>query len=438
LRAWSFPLSSIRFLGHSFLLPVRYLKVSLLIGLLASLLVAALFEWGALRPLDQGLANLLGLRFSPVSGRATQYPLFILLAFGIAWTTIDIPRNSLKVVVAAGALAQVLAAAWILHLLGGFFSPFAGALAIGVSFLLGFAYSQSESGSRKRVARAIFGDRISGRTFHALIDSSTPLRFEGEMREATVVVCEIFNHDQLADALPVTDYVALNNSFLRNAADFLVERGGYLDECDGESLRVVFGTPLPDPRHAVTACEAALALAARLEEVNHECLRVWKQAFDFRIGINSGEMVVAAYGSRRLGAFSVAGEPVEWARRLCAANTIYGSRILLGSATFQLAEPAVEVRPMELVQRHPQDREREEVYELLAGKNALSDLDLERRDLFWKGIVYFRERRWDDALAHFRLAWADDIQDPPLEFYLRRVEQLREGAPALDWNSARI
>ena len=49
----------------------------------------------------------------------------------------------------------------------------------------------------------------------------------------------------------MADYVALNNSFLRNAADFLVERGGYLDECDGESLRVVFGSPAAGaaPRH---------------------------------------------------------------------------------------------------------------------------------------------------------------------------------------------
>ena len=61
-------------------------------------------------------------------------------------------------------------------------------------------------------------------------------------------------------SLRIPDYVAMTNAFLRNAADFLVERGGYLDECDGESLRVVFGAPMADGRHAARACECALEL----------------------------------------------------------------------------------------------------------------------------------------------------------------------------------
>lgn len=417
---------------------VRYLKVTLLIGFLTSAIVVGGYELGAYRQLDQGLANFLGLRFSPEPLRALQYSVVIALAFGIAWTTVDIPRTSLKCVIAAGTLAQVISAVWVLNLVGIFFSPFASAFAVLLAFAMGFLYSRGEAGSRKRVVRAIFGDRISSRSFAALVDSREPLRFEGELREATVVVCEIFNHDQLADALPVADYVALNNSFLRNAADFLVERGGYLDECDGESLRVVFGTPLADPRHAITACESALALSGQLDEVNRECFRVWKQTFDFRIGINSGEMVVAAYGSRRLGAFSVAGEPVEWARRLCAANLAYGTRIAVGAQTMQQAETAIEVRPLELLHRQPQDREWEEVYELLSRKNALSDEEIERRDAFWKGMILYREQQWDAALEQFELARPSEGQDAAVEFYLRRIEQLREGLPILEWSGARF
>lgn len=412
---------------------MRYLKATLLIGFVAALLVAVVFELGGFRQLDQGLANFLGLRVAPISGRMVQYPLFIALAFGLAWTTVDIPRNSLKLVIAVGAAGQLITAVYVMNLLGLFLSPFAGGMASVLSAGAAFIYAQGEAGSRKRIVRAIFGDRISRPTFLALVDRDIPLHYEGELREATVVVCEIFNHDQLADSLPVADYVALNNSFLRNAADFLVEQGAYLDECDGESLRVVFGCPLPEPQHATLACEAALALAQRLDEVNRECYRMWKQTFDYRIGINSGEMVVAAYGSRRLGAFSVAGEPVEWARRLCSANLIYGSRILIGAVTGQLAESAIEVRPMELVHRHPNDREREEFYELLARRMALSDEEMDRRDYFWKGIILFRAEDFQGALEEFQKAYTPEIQDGPLEFYMRRAEQLRDGVPHLEY-----
>ena len=43
---------------------------------------------------------------------------------------------------------------------------------------------------------------------------------------------------------------------------------------------------------------------------------------------------------------------------------------LIGSSAFMLAEPDIEVRPMELIQRFD-DGSREEIYELLALRNVL-------------------------------------------------------------------
>ncbi|HEY3901159.1 MAG TPA: adenylate/guanylate cyclase domain-containing protein [Chthoniobacter sp.] len=415
--------------------PVRYLKVTLLIGSFVVLLVGLLYTVRFFEPAEAALANVTLQNYRTFPG--VQFTLFILLAYGIAWTTIDIPRNSLKAVVAAGALLQVMSMVPVLKLLSIFFSPFPSLMAIVCSFAAGLVYSRSEAGSRKRIMRQILGERVSTKTFYALLNSSSPLNLDGERRDISILVCEIFNHDDLEASLTAPDYVALTNSFRRNAADFLVDRGGYLDECDGESLRVVFGAPLADPDHARNACEAALALTERLDEVNAECHGVWKQMFDFRIGVNSGEMVIAAYGSNRLGTFSVAGEPVEFARRLCRANLIYGSRILLGTNTFQTAESSIEVRPMELIQRYD-DGSREEIYELLALRDVLSFEDLERRDLFWQGVIYYREQLWDDALGLFHSARSASGSDGPVEFYIRRIEQLRAGTPALDWTSARL
>jgi adenylate cyclase/guanylate cyclase len=416
---------------------VRYLKATIILGLFVSSVVGVLFAGHGFSYLDLSLAQFLRQPPPGVSNPYLQYALIVLFAFGIAWTTIDIPRTSLKPIIAFGAVLEVIAMVAIMSFYGRFFSPFASLCAILGSFGFGFAYSRSEAGGRKRILRQILGDRVSERTFKALIDSQEPLNLEGERRDITIIVSEIFNHDELEDALPAPDYVALTNAFRRNVADFLVERGGYLDECDGESVRVVFGAPYPDVNHGATACEAALALEQRLDEVNRECHTIWHQMFDFRIGVNSGEMVLGAYGSRRLGNYSVAGEPVEFARRLCRANLIYGSRILMGAGTFYFAEPAIEVRPMEMIQRFD-DGSREEIYELLGMRNVLTFEELERRDLFWKGVVYYREQLWDEALGLFYSARGAKGADGPVEFYIRRIEQLRSGVAALDWNTARL
>jgi adenylate cyclase len=408
---------------------VRYFKVTLLLGLLVSLVVSAFYGAGLfLRP-DAELEEFLGLKTpAPHTHSALQYCLIVLLSFGIAWTTIDISRSSLKVLVALGALLELLTAMWVCHAFGVFFSPFPGLSALGLSFAAAFTYSRTEGGMRKRLIRGMFGERISQATFRRLLNSEQPLPLEGRRCAATVVVCEILNQETLAETLSVEDCVAINNAFLSNASDYLVEAGGYLDECDGETLRVVFGSPLADPDHARNACRAVLGLRERLDAVNGECERVWQQMFDFRLGVQSGEVIVAAYGSRRLSTFSVAGEPVEFARRLCTATPLYGSKILIGAGTYAAGESAIEVRPVDLVRSHPNRSEPEEIYELLALKETLSAEERERRDWYWKAVILYRAGKWEESRELLQRAKVGEPGHNPVEVYLERLRQIRAGA----------
>ncbi len=421
-----------------FYIIVRYLKASLLIAAAAVGIALGLYEAGTFHNMDSWLAVFLGQGIpAPERHSVAQYAAVLLLALGISWTTVDLNHVPVKLLVAGAALAEVLGLTAVLNMYGVYFSPFPSATALAVALFAGLLYGRTPAGQRKRTLQEVFGNRISSATFSKLLDSDAPLHFGGEMHSASVVVCEIFNHDELMEQLSTEHFVAATNLLLRRGADFLVEKGGYLDDCAGETLRVIFGAPLTDDKHAERACEAALELANELDSVNAECMQRWNQALDFRIGVNSGEMVCAAYGSNRLGTFSVAGEAVDFARRLCAANTIYGSRILTGSHTLELGAQAVEVRPMELV-RTRDARSREEVYELLGLRNTLPDDALNRRDLFWKGIIYYREKLWDEALEHFRAALPSQGIDAPLEFYIRRTEQLRDGLPSLEWTQTAL
>ena len=417
---------------------VRYFKASLVFGLIAALLVSALLASGAFARLDYALWLFLGKTSSPPGYQSgLQYLMIVALSLGVAWATIDISRPLFKILIASALLLEVLFLPVVMSAHQRFASPFAPSFAILLGAAGGIFYSRSEAGKRKRLLSLTFGERISRKAFYTLVDSNEPLDFSGRKREVSILLCEIFNHEELTDSLPTPDYVTMSNLFLQVGSDFLVERGAFLDECDGESLRVVFGAPVSDEKHAEAACEAALGLAERLEELNRLCESRWQKTFDFRIGVNSAPMVLAAYGSRRLGTFSVAGEPVDFVRRLCAANLIYGSRILVSSGTQREAMSAVEVRPLELI------RNGEELYELLALKNSLSDEALFLRDLFWKGVILFREKKWDEALEHFRAALPKgetspgEIKDEPLAFYIQRVEQSIAGIPALQWHDGR-
>ncbi len=417
----------------------RAAKFTLFIGTQVSLALALLQGFGAIRPMDAGLARGFGLSDAPASHAFWQLAVSIVLAYGITWTTIDVNRPLRKIALAAGAFAEIWTFAALVALFGGYFSPVLPAVAVVLAFVGGYIYSRSEAGKRQQLVDAAFGARVSLEQTHSLVDSKTALDPEGQAQELTVATCEIFNHQQLMEALPPAEYVALCNQYLSAAAEAFVGRGGCLIACDGEGVRAIFGAPSPLAGHAGAACVAALDLARDVRVLNE---RLGKErdglTCDLRIGVNSGEMAAGRFGSRRLGGFSVAGEEVAFARRLCAANLIYGSTILVGARTYALAEAAVEARPLELLRRRIGEHWIE-VYEILGEPRDLSPEDMARRDLFWTGVIFYREKRLDDALEKFSQARAVTTgPDGPLDFYLHRIKGLKQSKSTTDWETARL
>ncbi|MDX2079610.1 MAG: adenylate/guanylate cyclase domain-containing protein [Terrimicrobiaceae bacterium] len=406
---------------------MRYLKATILIGTIASVIVLILFGAGwIVNTPDSLLRQYFALKSPFIVPQGAQVLLMLFFSFTIAWTSVDITRPLLKAIVAVGTIILLFTGSMVLALYNVFFSPFPSIFAVLLSFLIGLAYGRTDSGGRKRVMERLFGQRLSRAAFSHLVNSNVPLDFPGTLQEGTVLVVAVHNHRELMELLTPENYAAMTNLYLRAASDYLVEVGGYLDECGGESIRVVFGAPIGDERHAARACRAALDLAVRLDELNKECDATWQRRLDFRIGINSGEMIAAAYGGARLGSFSVAGPAVEFARRLCAACATYGCRILVGPETYEPAADTLEVRPIEVI-KSAGERRRLELYEILAPKHGLSPERERSRNHFWTGVLHYRERQWDKAIEEFSKARITGIPDPVLDYYIRRVERSRRG-----------
>jgi len=405
---------------------MRYLKASIIIGLISAFIVGALYGTGFTRTLDMSLKSFFGFAAeAPQSPNGLQFISLFIIAWLIAWTTIDIVRPLRKSAIAFLTILLLLTGAWVLSLYGHFFSPFPSIGSAVLSFIIGSFYSQSDAGQRKKILIRLFGQRLSKKSLHRLIHSETPLDFPGDRQDCSLLVCEITNHAHLMDLDP-HDYVAMTNLYLRTASDYLVDVGGYLDACNGESIRVVFGTPVTDESHAISALKAALELATRLDTVNKECDAQWHHRFEYCIGVHSGKVVAAAFGGSRLGSFSVAGEPVEFTSRLCTAATIYGAKILTASDTFEETVDTFETRPMDLI-FDPVSHRRIEIYEVLSLKNGLSPERRRSRDHFWKGVIYYREKKWDRAVEEFSHARISGLPDPALDFYVQRIERARRG-----------
>ena len=407
---------------------MRKIKSFLLLAVLAAILLALLFFTGGLMGIGALWQNFIQASSLTACDKPFIFCFSLLLGLGSLWIALNATRNETFLLTLSGVLV-LFGASLVATLYGTYLNPIPGLISILLGILVALTFQRTDLGSREPVLRRLFGQRLRPDTFRRLVDGEFPVNFPGELHEASVLVCTIHNHVDLMEVLKPTDYVSLMNLYLRTASDFLVDVGGSLDECSGESIRVVFGAPLPvdgAANHAAKAARAAIDLVSRLEELNRECDSHWQKRLDFRIGVNSGPMIAAAYGGARAGRYSVSGPVVEFARHLSAACAQYGCRTLAGPFSYEMASDSIEGRPIDMLQRAG-SRRRVEIYEFLAPKHALS-MERERsRDQFWKGVILFRERKWEESIAAFSSARISGIPDKVLDYYLERVERARRG-----------
>ena len=407
---------------------MRQIKSFLSLALLLGILLALLFVTHSFDGVGKVWGNFIQATSFAASGQVILFGCSLLLGLGILWVDLRASRREI-LLISLCSILLLFGASFVAALYSIFYNPLLGVASLLIAVSLVFIFERTEMGSREPVLRRLFGQRLRPESFSQLVDGALPVDFPGELHEASVLVCTIHNHVDLMGVLKPTDYVALMNLYLRTASDFLVDVGGYLDECSGESIRVVFGAPLPvegATNHAAKAARAAIDLVSRLEDLNRESDSKWQKRLDFRVGINSGPMIAAAYGGARAGRYSVSGPVVEFARHLSAACAQYGCRILAGSTSYDMASESIEGRPIDLLQRAG-SRRRVELYEFLAPKHALSPERERSRDLFWKGVILFRERKWEESIAALSSARISGIPDKVLDYYLERVERARRG-----------
>lgn len=417
---------------------MRNLKISIVLGTFSIALALFLNATGIPAILDAGLLKSLGI---PLDGRplaGTPWTTACVFAFGVAWVWADLTNRGAKLLLSAASVILLCTWAPVLALSGKFFSPVIPVFAILCSTGLALAWEQTNHGRRNALMERLFGLRLPRAAFQSILASDVAPEFPGRVVNASVLVIAVQNHSELMELLPPESYTAITNLYLKTASDYLVDSGAYLDECNGECIRVVFGAPISDDRHAVRACRAAVDLAARLDELNKECDARWQRRLDIRMGLDTGDVIAGVFGGGRLGSYSVAGPAVDFARRLCAASSMYGARILIGPDAYTPASESVEVRPIEIL-KVAEKRRRVEIYEILAPKHALSPERERSRDHFWTGVLHYREKQWDKAVEEFTKARIPGIPDEALDFYLRRIEQVRrqniethrESSPAL-------
>ena len=195
--------------------------------------------------------------------------------------------------------------------------------------------------AQRRQIRSAFGQYLSPALVEQLAQSPEKLVLGGEEREMTIMFSDMRGFTSISETYKndPQGLTALMNRFLTPLTNAILNRKGTIDKYMGDAIMAFWNAPLDDKDHELNACEAALDMLARVDELNQAREQEAKEEgrpfipLNVGVGLNTGICVVGNMGSDMRFDYSVFGDSVNLASRLEGQSKEYGFPIIVGSRT---------------------------------------------------------------------------------------------------------
>ena len=162
--------------------------------------------------------------------------------------------------------------------------------------------------------RNTFKRYVSESIVNQIIDDKLELGMGGKLIDATVLFADIRGFTALSEKIEPDEVVELLNHYFTEMIEIIFKFDGTLDKIVGDELMVVYGSPIEIENAEYKAVKTAIEMQNRLNELNKSL----SQPVDIGIGINSGKVISGNIGSEIRSDFTVIGDNVNLAARLCS------------------------------------------------------------------------------------------------------------------------
>lgn len=283
----------------------------------------------------------------------------------------------------------------------------------------------------KRRLKGAFQVYVAPAVVQEIIKDPKALKLGGEQKVLTVLFSDIRGFTTISEGLRPEELVLLLNEYLTEMTQVIFKHEGTLDKYIGDAIMAIYGAPLPQEDHPLRACLSALEMIEALKVLRERWRPKGLPELDIGIGINTGEMVVGNMGSERRFDYTVMGDNVNLASRLEGLNKQYGTHILVSESTVSCLQEKIPFREVDLVRVKGRSQP-VRIYEILSPKDALAG-NSSWLELFARGLVLYRQMRWEEAAGCFCEVLKVIPQDGPSRLYLERCRSFMAEPPSGLW-----
>ena len=173
----------------------------------------------------------------------------------------------------------------------------------------------------------LFARHVGHDVARAVLDGEVAA--EGEEREIAVLFIDLIGSTSLTWERTPSQVLSLLNTFFGVVVQVVEAHGGHVNKFQGDAALCVFGAPVPQERPARDALSAGRELRLRLADEAPEV--------SFGIGVSAGRAVAGNVGGEGRFEYTVIGDPVNEAARLCELAKAGPQRVLASQPALERA-----------------------------------------------------------------------------------------------------
>ncbi len=200
--------------------------------------------------------------------------------------------------------------------------------------------------SDRQLIKDLFGRYVSPQVATEIIelDDVGKLELGGEERTVSVFFADIRGFTEICEQMLPSDIVKMLNNYLPIIVKRILDNDGMVNKFAGDNVMAVWNAPQLQQEHARLAVKAAWETQQEIMKRQQDDPSLPR--IQFGIGINTGEALAGNVGSLGRAEYTVIGDAVNMASRICGATP--GGEVWIGPDTYRLVMDcikAVELQP---------------------------------------------------------------------------------------------
>ncbi|HVZ49761.1 MAG TPA: adenylate/guanylate cyclase domain-containing protein [Gemmatimonadaceae bacterium] len=167
-----------------------------------------------------------------------------------------------------------------------------------------------------------------------IANSADAVKLGGDKRRVAVLFSDIRGFTALSETMNPDDMARLLTEYFSEMVECVFRHGGTLDKFIGDAVMAQWGAPLGESDDADRAMSSAMDMMEALDKLNEHWKQQGRPTLAIGIGLNIGDAFAGNIGSERRLEYTVIGDTVNTASRLCG---VAGPGEILVSEPFKSA-----------------------------------------------------------------------------------------------------